>query len=118
MTRYCEDDKMRWTEEIHKYGKTGCKWEWDYAPKTFTDFLPQDYKKRKDEDGNFYDSEILLFFQFVDYDNEEPNLGIMEQVIWAIKDDYGYANFKRFIGRAIVNNNNFKILVSLVKNRL
>ena len=88
---------MRWTEEIHQYGKIKCKWEWDYASKTFGDFLPQYYKKRKDDEGNFCDSEILLFFQFEDYDKEEPDISIMEQVIWAINDDYGYANFKRFM---------------------
>lgn len=91
------DDKLYWYEEWHKYGKSGSKWKWDHAPKTFSDFLPQYYKKGKDFKGDFKDSSILLFFQFAEYDEKEPDNGIIEQVIWAIEDDYGDANFKRFM---------------------
>ena len=96
MTRYCEDNRMDWTDEIYRYGKTTYKWKWDYASKTFVDFLPQYHKKRKFED-EFQDSDVLLFFQFANYDENESDIGIMEQVIWAIEDEDGCANFKRFM---------------------
>ena len=99
--RSCEK-KVIWifdfTEKTMFAYKRNCyskKWKWNYASKTFIDFLPQYYKKRKDEyTDKWKDSSILLFFQTErEWDEEDK---IIDLVTWAIEDDYGDADFRRF----------------------
>lgn len=92
-------DKTMCDYEATEYG---WKYKWKYPIKTFNDFVPQYYKKRRNEDGEWEDSSVLLFFQMCDNDNEElteeerDGIGIIEQVIWAVEDKDGYADFRRF----------------------
>lgn len=89
-------NSIHFCSEAHKYGKSEALYKWNHPKKTFVDMLPQYNKKHRDfKTGNFYDSEILLFFQFTDYDSRNPDECIIEQVVWAI-DDGGFSDFKRF----------------------
>ena len=85
-------------ERMECYGDTsdGGKYKWAHHSQTFIDFLPQDHTKRK-EDGEFIDSDILLFFQITEAKGrgwEED--GYIEQVVWCPEDDWGSPLFNRF----------------------
>lgn len=73
----------------------GAKYRWTYASKTFTDFVPQDHKPHY-MDNKWQDSDIIVFFQLQDETGDEEDY-IMEKVVWAVKEDNGNANFRRFM---------------------
>lgn len=82
------------------YGNGG-KYRWKRPSKTFMSFLPQEHKKRK-EDDEWIESDVLMFFQIAEHDDEE--IGYIEQVVWSGEDDDGCADFRRFITRYNVMN--------------
>ena len=88
-----ENDRIQFWDDVNSYYGGG-KYKWNHAAKMFKDFLPQNYKKRKDRFGNWIDSQISVFFQICD-DSDEG----IEQVVWALEDeDYcNKSNFKWFI---------------------
>ena len=68
--------RMQWYDEWNNTWDNGAKWEWKHAWKVFEDWNP------------VRDKNILVFFQFSDYDfNDEDGAGHIEQVIWAINDN-------------------------------
>lgn len=74
----------------------GGKYKWTHHSQTFIDFLPQEHKKRK-EDGEFVDSDILLFFQITEAKGRGwKEDGYIEQVVWCPEDDWGSPLFNRF----------------------
>lgn len=89
-----EDGRIMLTEEWHRKNESGAKYKWNYASKTFCDFLPQEHKPQYIDD-EWWKGDITVFFQISD--SQEEGVGIMEKVIWAAADDYGHSTFKYFM---------------------
>lgn len=70
------------------------KWQWEKAPETFTNYLPQFRRKRKDKYNEWKDSSILLFFQTPQSNISDK--GKIELVTWAIEKGNGESDFTRF----------------------
>lgn len=70
--------------EYSKEWEQGGQWKWKHAWKIFADWNP------------VYNKNIMIFFQISDYDfNDKSGAGHIEQVVWAINEDY-ITNMKRF----------------------
>ena len=75
----------------NKYSK---KWQWESAPETFINYLPQLYRKHKDKYNVWKDSSILVFFQTTNKNTNDTE--IIELVTWVIEKGKGEADFQRF----------------------
>lgn len=94
-----ESNQIEWYE----CRNSNNKYKWKYAKRFLRDFLPQENKK------------VTVFFQLGRSDHSNNEVGYIERVIWAIEDDEGYSNFKRFV--TANNPDNFLELLECIKKQ-
>ena len=83
-------------------------YKWKNASKTFKYFAPQNHGKQVYDDGEFSDSEVILFFHLEDRYIDGKTVPIIGHVVWSKYDDMdGTADFSRFyISQRIPRNDN------------
>ena len=103
MTDEFDDGRIECYDEWSRKKDHGGKFRWKYPKRFLQYYLPQN------------DKDIIVFFQFGDSNHTARDEKYLERVIWAIEDDDGYSNFKRFFTSYYPGN--FIELLECVKER-
>lgn len=82
-----EDSQMECYDEWNRKEDNGGKYRWSNPKRFMKNFVPQNM------------DDIKVIFEICDKDENklDEDDSIMERVVWAIEDEDGYSNFKRFI---------------------
>lgn len=106
-----ELDKMYVYDGWDKGYDNGSKWGWDNPKKIFRNYVPQ------------IDKNIIVLFQYetpeqiLSEDDTDEDICYLEKIVWAIEDEDGYSNFKRFFG-SFYPSNKTELKEYILKNKL